>query len=121
MKLYNLIILLALGLFITSCTPKDDMAPTIVITSPIGGTTVAPGGMFSLTATVIDNESLASVSFTDGTATETITSFDTDRSHNLNYNITIDTSSVAGDLDITVNASDLEGNNASGVVTITIE
>jgi len=121
MKLYKLIILLTLGLFITSCTPSDDEPPVIVITSPSDGMTVAPGGVFSLVASVVDNEGLSTVSFTDGNTTETITSFDTDLTHNLNYNITIDSTSTTGELTITVNATDLEGNAASEDVTIDIQ
>lgn len=119
MKIRLLYSLLLIGILFASCN-RDKEAPVITISSPANNTEVLAGESFNLRATITDNEGLASISFTDGNTTESITDFDELTSHDINYSIRIFETSDPGELTITVNASDLEGNSASEDVTIII-
>jgi len=52
---------------------------------------------------------------------ETITTFNAETSHNANYNITFDLSSEPGTYDLTITATDNEGNTGSDSVDIIVE
>lgn len=115
--------LLLCGLFLTSCN-RDREDPKITISSPTDNQVVSPGAAFTLTADVTDNEGLSTISFSDGgSINQPISSADFDDllSHRLNYTVTISEDSDQGELTITINATDIEGNSASEDVTILIQ
>ena len=120
MKVSNLLFLFIIGLFVASCTDKDEQAPTITLTSPAEGLEVEVGGVFTLSGTVTDNEELATIAISDGNSTTNITTFDSNTSHNLNVDVTISDDSNPGELTITVTATDAEGNSTIETATVTI-
>ena len=120
MKLQHLTLLLLMGLFLVSCN-KDREDPEITITSPANNTEISAGDSFAFQVEVTDNEGLDLITFTDGSGIdESITTFDDPMSHKLNYNITTNQDFPAGELIMTVEATDLEGNVAKEDVTIIV-
>jgi len=120
MKFTKLFFLFAIGIMIASCGSKDEVAPTINITSPDDNITITAGDTIQLTADVSDNEELASIVITDGTNPTTISTFDSVTDHAVAYSLTVPADSPAGTLTLTVTATDVEGNSASSTRTITV-
>ncbi len=119
MKIRLLYSLLLIGILFASCN-KDKEPPVITISSPANNTEVLAGETFVLTVKVTDNEGIASINFTDGSKSEPVDDFDELTSHTFSYNIKIFETSDPGELTITVNATDLEGNSSSEDVTVII-
>lgn len=113
MKLTKLFFLFAIGIMIVSCGNKDEVPPTINITSPDDNITITAGDTIQLTATVSDDEELANIIITDGNTPTSITTFDSPTSHALAYSFTVPEDSPAGTLMLTITASDVEGNSFS--------
>ncbi len=114
--------LLALGLFIFSCSDEDEIAPVITITAPTNTTTASPGESIDWDFSVTDDEGLGSivVSGTLGLST-TFTTFDTETSHALTATIDIDSLTPLGAATIIMTAEDTSGNTSEETVTITIQ
>lgn len=121
MKFTKLFFLFAIGIMIASCGSKDEVAPTINITSPDDNITITAGDTIQLTASVTDDEELASITITDGTNPTNITTFDSPTAHAVAYTLTVPGDSPAGTLTLTITATDVEGNSASSTRTITVE
>jgi hypothetical protein len=121
MKLTKLFFLFAIGILIASCGSKDEVAPTINITSPDDNITITAGDEIQLSASVSDDEELASIIITDGTTPTSITTFDSPTAHAVAYTVTVPEDSPAGTLTLTITARDVEGNEASATRTITVE
>ncbi len=122
MKLKYLSFILLCGLALASCS-RDREAPSIDITAPADNTAVAPGGSFVFQATVTDNEGLSTISIEGLSQTVNVSSaeFDDPLSHQLNYNVTINSDSDPGELILTVRATDLEDNSSTEEVTVLIQ
>lgn len=120
MKLTKLFFLFAIGIMIASCGSKDEVAPTINITSPDDNITITAGDEIQLTASISDDEELASITITDGTTPTSVTAFDSPTAHVLSYIVTVPIGSSAGTLTLTITATDIEGNAASATRTITV-
>ena len=121
MKLQHLTLLLLMGLFLVSCN-KDRQDPEITITSPSNNTEINAGDSFAFQVEITDNEGLDLITFSDGAGlSESISSFDEPMKHNLNYNITTNQDFPAGELTMTVKATDLEGNVGTEDVTIIVK
>lgn len=113
---------LTIGLFAISCGDDDSTAPEVTITSPSNNTTYSVSDTIIFQGTVTDETELATISITsDLGIDETITNFDTDTSHVLNYNITLDSMTAAGAYSLNVNASDADGNARLESVQINIQ
>ena len=105
---------------IASCGSKDEVAPTIRITSPDDNITITAGDQIQLTASVSDDEELASITITDGINPTSITTFDSPTAHAVAYTVTVPVDSPAGTLTLTITATDLEGNTGTATRTITV-
>ena len=114
--------LLAFGLIGTSCGDDDSTAPVVSITAPAGGSTYSVTDTLQLSATITDETELESVNITsDLGLDETITTLDSETSHQLNVNLTFDPNTTAGPYSITVKGTDAEGNEAQKEVAITVQ
>ena len=112
-----LTLLLFISLIAVSCS-KDDTAPVITITSPAEGATLLRGLTYPLTGTVTDDTELAEIS---GLGFK-ITSFDSKTSHVLaGITIPIATDAPVGNANITITATDKEGNAGTKTVTFKIQ
>lgn len=112
-----LTLLLFISLIAVSCS-KDDTAPVITITSPAEGATLLRGQSYPLTGTVTDDTELAEIS---GLGFK-ITSFDSKTSHVLTgITIPIATDAPVGNANITITATDKEGNAGTKTVTFKIQ
>lgn len=115
LKLFTLF--LAISFLTVSCS-KDDTAPVITITSPAEGATLLRGQSYPLTGTVTDDTELAEIS---GSGFK-ITSFDSKTSHVLaGITIPIANDAPVGNANITINATDKEGNVGTKTVTFKIQ
>jgi len=113
---------LFLGFVAISCGDDDSDAPIVNLTSPAEGSTYTAVDTIFLTASVTEDTKLESIVITsDLIATETISSFDSDTSHVLNYIIPLDSTIVAGDYMFTVAATDDAGNEGTDQVNISLQ
>lgn len=120
MNIKSTLLILALGLFLTSCN-RDRTAPVIEITSPANNLVISAGLTFTFQAKITDDEALSEINFTDGFTTIDIFDFDAADAHRLNYNITVDPASDPQELTLTVTATDLAGNTGTEEVVVIIE
>jgi hypothetical protein len=120
MKLTKLFFLFAIGIMIASCGSKDEVPPTINITSPEDNITITAGDTIMLSAIITDDEELASITITDGMTPTSITTFDSPTSHTISYIITVPADSPAGTLTLTITATDGEENSASAERVINV-
>lgn len=112
-----LTLLLFISLFAVSCS-KDDTAPVITITSPAEGAILERGKTYPLSGTVTDDTELAEIS---GSGFK-ITTFDSKTSHVLtNITIPIPANATVGNANITVTATDKEGNIGTKTVNFKIQ
>jgi hypothetical protein len=102
---------------ISSCS-KDDLAPVIVVSSPLEGAILEKGKTYPIVGIVTDDTELASID----AAGIKITTFDSKTSHSLSgLNLPIDAAAPAGGGNFTITATDKEGNVAKKVVNFTIK
>lgn len=121
-KLKNLALALTIGLFAISCGDDDSTAPVVNISSPADLTAYAVADTLQLTGNVTEDTELASIVLSsDFGLNENVTTFDSDTAHVLNYNITFDPATTAGDYTLTVTATDDAGNVGTDAVQITIQ
>lgn len=122
MKISYLFTFLLAVVFLASCN-RDNEDPVITITSPTENLEVKAGEVFSLKAKVTDNEALKLIDVKDDNGSilpNPITTFDKLESHELNYNVTINSESDPGDLNVTIEATDQEDNTAIKSVVVKI-
>ena len=122
-KIKYFVFLLALGAFAVSCSDDGDGAsPIVTISSPAQNSTWTVADTIPLVGTVTDETALGEIKITSTLGLDlTITSFDSDTSHALNYNLTLDPSTTAGAYTITIEASDVDENLSTTNLGITIE
>jgi len=134
MKKFNWLFLMLFAAVLFSCDEEDDVtldttAPTITITSPAANDTFSPGDEIPLRATIEDNQSLDNlkVIVTDpsGTAREVsdqnIVNFLKDKTNkDLEVNIGLEATAVAGAYVITIEATDKQNNKGSKSVTVAV-
>ena len=121
-KLKNLALVFALGIFAISCGDDDSTAPVATITTPASGTSYTVSDTISFIGNVTEDTKLETISITsDLGITENISVFDSDTTHAVNYNITLDSLTAAGDYTMSLVATDEAGNVGSDEVTITIQ
>lgn len=119
-----LTLLFFISLFAVSCSKDepepviDKIAPVINITSPVDGAILERGKTYPLSGTVTDDTELAEIS---GLGFK-ITSFDSKTSHVLTgITIPIATDAPVGNANITITATDKEGNAGTKTVTFKIQ
>ena len=121
-KVKNLALALTIGLFAISCGDDDSSAPVVNIATPAASSSYTVADTLILTGTVTDDTELANILIaSDFGLSETVTTFDSDTSHALNYNITFDPATTAGDYTLTVTATDEAGNVGTDDVQITVQ
>jgi len=112
-----LTLLFAMALMAVSCS-KDDTPPAITITSPAEGATLERGKSYPLTGTVTDDTELVEIS---GSGFK-ITTFDSKTSHVLTgITIPIPADAPVGNANITINATDKEGNVGTKTVNFKVQ
>ncbi len=112
-----LTLLLFISLFAVSCS-KDDTAPVITITSPAEGATLERGKTYPVLGTVTDDTELAEIN----AAGVKITTFDSKNVHALtNLNLPIASNATVGNANITITATDKEGNIGTKIVNFKIQ
>ncbi|MBF9255590.1 DUF4625 domain-containing protein [Pontibacter sp. 172403-2] len=134
MKKLNWLFLMFLAVVFFSCDDEEDVtldttAPTITITSPAANATFAAGDVIPLKATIEDNEGLDNlkVIVTDPSGTDrevadqNIVNFLKDKTNkDLEVNIGLDSTAVAGAYVLTVEATDKQNNKGSKSVTVAV-
>ena len=111
-----------LGFVAISCGDDDSDAPVVTITSPTAGSSYTVADTILLTGNVTEDTKLETITITsDLGIDENITVFDSDTTHALNYSITLDSLTTAGDYSFTVTATDEAGNAGTGEVQVTIQ
>ena len=113
----------------TGALTIDTMMPSITLTAPAAGTTVANGGSVTITATAGDGTGsgiasvMADVSTLDSTQTDVALAMGTDGSYSVDVAISDDNDNEAlnGSKTITVTATDAAGNSAMAVATVTLD
>ena len=120
MRVLQLLTFVFLAFFISSCGDDDTLAPVVVLTNPTNNLEVDAGTSFQLTGSVTDETELRTIRILLGSTVETITTFDSSTSHNLNFSITIDSNSTKGPAEISVEAVDAAGNSSMMTRTIVI-
>ena len=121
-KVKNLAFALTIGLFAISCGDDDSAAPVVNITSPAATSSYTVADTLILTGTVTEDTELANILISsDFGLSESITTFDSDTTHSLNYSITFDPATAVGDYTLTVTATDEAGNTGTDEVSVTIQ
>ena len=121
-RLRNLLAALTVALVIISCGDGDDVAPVVNITSPSANSTFAVTDTILLTGTVTEDTKLETVVVSSDLGLDVnLTPLDSDTSHVVNANITLDAMTTAGAYTITVTATDEEGNAGSDSVEINVQ
>ena len=111
----------------TGALTIDTMMPSITLTAPAAGMTVANGGSVTITATAGDGTGsgiasvTADVSTLDSTQTDVALTMGTDGSYSVDVAISDDNEAVNGSKTITVTATDAAGNSAMAVATVTLD
>ncbi len=115
LKLFTL--LLAISFLTVSCS-KDDAAPVITITSPAEGAILLRGQTYPVVGTITDDTELVEIN----AAGVKITTFDSKTSHVLaNLSLPILANATVGNSNITITATDKEGNVGTKIVTFKIQ
>lgn len=115
-------LLLVLSVFtIISC--GDDGAPELTINSPENGASYTAGDVISIVANMTDDVGVSSMSASSSLLAETFTESFSDSPASLTYTLTLDVSGAIplGEYDITVTATDTDGNTDDEKLTINIE
>ena len=105
----------------------DTMMPSIMLTAPALGTTVANGGSVTITATAGDGTGsgiasvMADVSMLDSTQTDVELMMGTDGSYSVDVAISDDNEAVNGSKTITVMAMDAAGNSAMAEAMVMLD
>jgi hypothetical protein len=121
-KVKNLALAFTIGLLAISCGDDDSNAPVVTISSPAAASSYTVADTLILIGTVTEDEELASILISsDFGLSESVTTFDSDTSHALNYNITFDPATAVGDYTLTVTATDEAGNVGTDDVQITVQ
>ena len=111
----------------TGALTIDTMMPSITLTAPAAGTTVANGGSVTITATAGDGTGsgiasvAADVSTLDSTQTDVALMMGTDGSYSVDVVISDDNEAVNGSKTITVTATDAAGNSAMAEAMVTLD
>ena len=111
----------------TGALTIDTMMPSITLTAPALGTTVANGGSVTITATAGDGTGsgiasvAADVSTLDSTQTNVALTMGAAGSYSVAVAISDDNEAVNGSKTITVTATDAAGNSAMAVATVTLD
>ncbi|MEE9440280.1 MAG: Ig-like domain-containing protein [Saprospiraceae bacterium] len=123
MKAFKLFALLMIvGVFVTSCGDDDSTAPVVTISSPANGANFLTGDVVTFESTITEDTKLSLIKLTsDLGLDESITQFNSDTNHNGNYNITIDSNTVAGSYSIVLTATDDAGNVGSDQVEVNVQ
>ena len=120
-KLKYLAFGLALGFVAISCGDDDDSAAPIVnMTAPTDGSTYTVADTILLSGTVTEDTKLQTVIISSDLGQDfNLTPMDSDTSHDINANLTLDSLTTAGDYTLTVTATDEAGDTIllSGTVT----
>ncbi|MBK7635632.1 MAG: Ig-like domain-containing protein [Saprospiraceae bacterium] len=112
-----LILILAISFLTVSCS-KDDNAPVITITSPAEGATLLRGQSYPIVGTVTDDTELSEINASG----VKITTFDSKTSHVLaNITLPIPATATVGNANVTITATDKEGNVGTKTVTFKIQ
>jgi Bacterial Ig domain len=116
-KLKFLTLSLFISLMIVSCS-KDDAAPVITITAPTEGAILERGKTYPVLGTVTDDTEIAEINV----AGVQITTFDSKNVHALtNLNLPIAANATVGNANITITATDKEGNVGTKIVNFKIQ
>ena len=121
MKRINLLIaIFCLGIFMTSCNKDED--PKVTISSPSANSTITIADVVELRANVTDDNKLTKivVSSTLGYNDE-ITTFTSETSHDIAIDLTLDPTTPIGVYNMTILATDDDGNTGSAEVEITVQ
>lgn len=116
---------LSICLCLASCGSDD--GPEINITSPTDGDTFAPGDIISMTGSVTDDVEVASLSIAidggllDSSPIDLSGLTDLTNVPLSGINITLDAATAVGDYNITLTATDNDGNSESEEVGITVQ
>ena len=89
---------------------KDKEAPEIEFFRPASGDSVLAGESFQVIVSVSDNEELDKVEFFDGFNFTAVSGFDGSNSYSIDEMVTVPDYTAAGEIEITVTATDAEGN-----------
>jgi len=126
-KIKYLAFVFALGFVAISCGDDDDenvdtTAPVVNLTAPAAGSSYAVTDTILLTGTVTDDTKLQSLVLSSGLGGDLdLTPFDSDTSHAINVNLTLDPLTTPDDYTLTVTATDASGNTGTDEVQITVE
>ena len=121
-KVKNFALAFTIGLLAISCGDDDSTAPVVNISSPAASSSYTVADTIILKGTVAEDTELANILISaDFGLSENVTTFDSDTSHVLNYNITLDSQTTTGDYTLTVTATDEAGNVGTDEVSITVQ
>ena len=121
-KVKNFALAFTIGLLAISCGDDDSTAPVVNISSPAASSSYTVADTIILKGTVAEDTELANILISaDFGLSENVTTFDSDTSHVLNYNITLDSQTATGDYTLTVTATDEAGNVGTDEVSITVQ
>ncbi len=122
-KIKFLSYILLFGLFLTSCGKDGDTtAPKVTISSPSNGASFTVTDLIELRATITDETKLVSINISSSLGLDnTITTLDTDISHDLGANISLDSLTTAGTYEIKVSGTDADGNVGDDTVEVIIK
>lgn len=103
----------------------DETAPTIAITSPVPGAIGVSDAVLAVNSTITDNSELASVEITIGNGTtevysEMVTTFSNPKSYTYNKNINLPNNAPYGQHNLTIVATDKDGNEKTSTVALTM-
>ncbi len=111
-----------LGFLAISCGDDDSAAPVVNLTSPAAGSTFTVADTILLTGTVTEDTQLETVVLSSDLGQDlNLTPLDSDTSHVVNINLTLDSLTTAGDYTLTVTATDEAGNAGTDAVQITVQ
>lgn len=121
-----LIPLMFLSVMFTACS--DDGEPTVEITSPADGSVYTAGDVVNVEITATDDVGVASMDLDFGEEDGTPQNFALDltpitdkTSFTYTVDLTIDAATPAGEYEVTVTATDADGNEEDDSISITIE
>ncbi len=113
---------LVLGFLAISCGDDDSTAPVVNLTAPTAGSMYSVTDTILLTGTVTEDTKLETVVLSSGLGQDfNLTPLDSDTSHIINVNLTLDSLTTAGDYTLTITATDEAGNAGTDDVQITVQ